>query len=60
MTECLHNYVRKTNYTWECSKCDQTIIPLLVLFSPEFGKLFLEKGYEAYRIYKGEVFREIK
>ncbi len=60
MIECKHNYVRKALYTWECSECHQIIIPLLMLFSIEFGKLFLEKGHKAYQLYKGEIYREIK
>ena len=60
MNKCKHNYIRIAIYTWKCNKCNQAVISLLMMFTPEFGKLFIEKGYEAYRLFKGEVFREIK
>lgn len=60
MSECKHNHIRKATYTWECSKCYQTIIPLLMLFTVKFGELFLEKGYNAYKTYKGKIYRELK
>ena len=60
MSECKHDYIRKATFTWKCSKCDQIVISLIMLFSIEFGKLFIKKGYKAYQLYKGEVYREIK
>jgi len=60
MTDCKHKFIRKGVYHWMCNKCDETRLSLILLFTPEFAKIFLDYGWRAYHMYKGEIYSEIK